>query len=156
MLTDAMTPLARVVTAMFGTSWSFAAVGNHRANGRAEVQIKTVTAALSKCSETLSGDTNWTRRLALLEFTSTDRQKARQEVESPPDSSRVPLVRSTLLDGSSGGVRVLRPGVPQISAPARPPRPACCSLRNVTPVPASRTEEGKEWQGHGVGDEPGE
>ena len=125
MITDVMAPLSRIVTAMFGTNWSFAAVGNHRANGRAEVQIKTVTAALSKCSETLSGDTNWTRRLALLEFTSTDRQKARQEVESPPDSSRVPLVRSTLLDGSSGGVRVLRPGVPQISAPARPPRPAC-------------------------------
>ena len=109
---------------MFGTSWSFAAVGNHRANGRAEVQIKMVTAALSNCSETLSGDTNWTRRLALLEFTSTDRQN--QAVEWTPAASRDKpgsQQHGLLLGARGGGARQPPPAAQQGPRPVRPPPP---------------------------------
>ena len=82
-VTDAMTTLSRISTAMFGLTWNFAAVGNHRSNGRAEVQIKTVTAALAKYGETFSGDPNWTRRLAMLELAYNNQAHSSMDGLSP-------------------------------------------------------------------------
>ena len=80
---EKMTHLSRTVTAMFGTKWSFATVSTHRSNGRAEIQIKTVTDALSKYSETFYGDENWTRRLALLEFAYNNQSHSSMDGLSP-------------------------------------------------------------------------